>query len=86
MYVDDVLAISVAGPTATIANDKNLSIGGKTVCDQVVVTCDYFVGAIDYIRLEKVAAVPKSSSCPCVLHSDVRGADLHVLSCGVDRC
>ena len=58
MYVDGVLTMSLSGPTGTIANDKNLSIGGKSVCDQVVVTCDYFVGDIDYIRLEKGSGGP----------------------------
>ena len=58
MYVDGVLTLSLPGPTGTIANDKNLSIGGKTVCDQIVITCDYFVCDIDFIRLEKGSGGP----------------------------
>lgn len=40
------------GWTGRIANDWPLSIGGKTVCDQRVVGCDYFAGDIDYVAIE----------------------------------
>jgi hypothetical protein len=40
---------STIGP---IANTMPLSIGGKIACDQVRVTCDYFAGDIDWVRIE----------------------------------
>ncbi len=43
---------STIGP---IANTMPLSIGGKVTCDQVKVTCDYFAGDIDWIRIEASA-------------------------------
>jgi len=54
MYVDGVRHSKLAGKTGTIANTAPLSIGGKTKCDGgVKVTCDYFVGSIDFVRIEK---------------------------------
>lgn len=41
------------GPTGTISNKVPLTIAGKTNCDQVTVTCDYFSGEIDYVRIFK---------------------------------
>jgi hypothetical protein len=43
---------SLDGPTGDITNTVPLTIGGKLNCDQISVTCDYFVGEIDYIRIE----------------------------------
>jgi hypothetical protein len=40
---------STIGP---IGNTMPLSIGGKVACDQVKVTCDYFAGDIDWVRIE----------------------------------
>jgi hypothetical protein len=40
------------GPIGTIANSAPLSIGGKSQCDEVTVDCDYFVGDIDWVRIE----------------------------------
>jgi PKD repeat protein len=53
MYVDGVRTNRANGPTGTIDNNKELSIGGKGTCDGVTVTCDYFAGDIDYVRIEK---------------------------------
>ncbi|MBI5089943.1 MAG: PKD domain-containing protein [Actinobacteria bacterium] len=39
-------------------NNKNLSIAGKSSCDQIEVTCDYFVGDIDWVKIEKGTGVP----------------------------
>lgn len=41
------------GATGTINNSKNLSIGGKTNCNQDTVTCDYFSGEMDWIRITR---------------------------------
>lgn len=41
-----------AGVTiGNVANNNVMSIGGKANCDQVTVTCDYFTGHIDYVRI-----------------------------------
>jgi hypothetical protein len=40
------------GWTGSISNDRPLTIGGKLDCDQVTITCDYFSGDIDYVRIE----------------------------------
>ncbi|MGN9808038.1 PKD domain-containing protein [Micromonospora sp. BQ11] len=55
MYVDGVRTSRLTGPTGTIANNWQLSIGGKSSCDGVNVTCDYFAGDIDYVRILKGA-------------------------------
>lgn len=52
MYIDGVYVARNAGPTGTIANDWPLSIGGKFSCNPPNVTCDYFAGDIDYLRIE----------------------------------
>lgn len=57
LYIDGVRVARLAGSTGSISNIKNLSIAGKTDCDQIEVTCDYFVGDIDYVRIEKGSAV-----------------------------
>jgi hypothetical protein len=41
------------GPTGTISNTRPLTIGGKLDCDQIKVTCDYFAGEIDSVRIDK---------------------------------
>jgi hypothetical protein len=39
--------------TGSISNTWPVSIGGKPKCDAVTVQCDYFVGRLDYARIEK---------------------------------
>ncbi|NES28197.1 PKD domain-containing protein [Micromonospora terminaliae] len=58
MYVDGVRTSRLTGPTGTIANNWQLSIGGKSVCDGVKVTCDYFGGDIDYVKILKGSGGP----------------------------
>jgi hypothetical protein len=53
MRVDGVITGRNFNPTGTIANTKPLSIGGKLNCDQVTVTCDYFAGDIDYVKIQR---------------------------------
>lgn len=53
MSVDGGSMRWVAKTTGSIANTKPVTIGGKKDCDQVNVTCDYFAGDIDYIRIQK---------------------------------
>jgi hypothetical protein len=53
MYVDGVRHNRLVGGTGTIANTNELSIGGKSRCDQYSTTCDYFTGDIDFVRIDK---------------------------------
>lgn len=52
MTVDGAVEARKSGRTGRIANSWPVSIGGKTKCDQVKVGCDYYVGDLDWIRLE----------------------------------
>jgi hypothetical protein len=52
MTVDGVVVSRNLGPTGNINNTRPLSIAGKTNCDQITITCDYFPGDIDWIRIE----------------------------------
>lgn len=53
LYIDGAEVNRKVGATGNIANNVNLSIAGKSNCDQIETTCDYFVGDIDWIRIEK---------------------------------
>lgn len=52
MRVDGVMTNRRRGPTGTINNATELTIAGKKYCNQVNVTCDYFTGAIDFVRIQ----------------------------------
>jgi hypothetical protein len=52
LIIDGRIAARRAGWTGTIANTWPLSIGGKLSCDQIKVTCDYYPGDIDSVRIE----------------------------------
>ena len=51
MYVDGQRVGRKYGAVGNIDNSWPWVIGGKHKCDQIKVTCDYFTGHIDYIRL-----------------------------------
>jgi hypothetical protein len=53
MTIDGSRVRRAVGPTGKISNDRPISIGGKSNCDQKKVTCDYFSGDIDYVRIDK---------------------------------
>jgi hypothetical protein len=53
LYVDGAFIGRNRGTTGRIANTQLFSIGGKYNCDQVTVTCDYFGGDVDYVRIER---------------------------------
>ncbi|MGD9958239.1 PKD domain-containing protein [Nocardioides sp.] len=67
MYVDGVYRSRKLGSAGTIDNNIPMTIGGKINCDQITVTCDYFSGQIDYLKLTKAAnlapAAAYTSSC-----------------------
>ena len=52
MWVDGVFTGRNRNATGTIANTRPLSIAGKSNCDQIAITCDYFSGDIDYVKIE----------------------------------
>ncbi len=49
-------------PMGTIGNERPLSIGGKSNCNQMNITCDYFVGSIDWVEIRQGAAVPPTTT------------------------
>ncbi|HYX86613.1 MAG TPA: LamG-like jellyroll fold domain-containing protein [Gaiellales bacterium] len=51
LSIDGSVVATAKGSTATISNTRPLTIAGKLNCDQVTVTCDYFTGDIDYIKI-----------------------------------
>jgi hypothetical protein len=50
-WVDGVRVGVKRGSTGPIDNAKAFTVGGKLNCDQVTVTCDYFSGDVDFIRI-----------------------------------
>jgi hypothetical protein len=52
-YVDGVKQGTKTGPMGDVNNSLPLTIGGKPNCDQVKVTCDYFGGQVDYVKITK---------------------------------
>ena len=57
----DRVTMTIDGTTITrssrrfigpISNTTPLTLAGKGTCDQITVTCDYFVGDIDWVRIE----------------------------------
>lgn len=51
--VDGVQVAQKNNGVGTLDNKYPLAIGGKTNCDQSTVTCDYFSGDIDYLKIDK---------------------------------
>jgi Laminin G domain len=51
-----------AGQSGNISNNVPLTIGGKTNCDQVTVTCDFFNGDIDRVEIDAGASPPPTAS------------------------
>jgi hypothetical protein len=56
LYVDGVRVGRKNGFTGNLDNKKPWTIGGKHECDAVEVTCDYFAGEIDSVRMTKGAS------------------------------
>ena len=52
MLVDGNVTSRNRNATGTIANTRPMTIAGKGNCDQVAITCDYFSGDIDYVKIE----------------------------------
>jgi hypothetical protein len=64
LFVDGAQVVSRRTSMGNIANTQPLSIGGKSTCDQIKVTCDYFSGDIDYVRIEKTSSTTPPPTTP----------------------
>ncbi len=53
IWIDGVFHKRKNGWTGVIDNKKPLVIGGKIECDQITVTCDYYSGMIDWVRITR---------------------------------
>jgi Concanavalin A-like lectin/glucanases superfamily len=53
MYIDGVFHKRRNAASGVIDNTIPMTIGGKINCDQVVTTCDYFSGNIDYVKIAR---------------------------------
>jgi hypothetical protein len=53
MYVDGKRTGRSSHSTGNLDNSLPWTIGGKPNCDGTTVTCDYFAGDVDYLRLTK---------------------------------
>ena len=71
MYVDGVYRSKKAGTVGTIDNTFPMTVGGKIDCDQVDITCDYFTGQIDYLKITKgpnqAPSAAMTSNCPSLV-------------------
>ena len=52
MIIDGVVTGRNRNSTGTISNTRPVTIAGKGDCDQVEISCDYFSGGIDCVRIE----------------------------------
>jgi hypothetical protein len=52
MTVDGVRTVTTNGRAGTISNNVPMTIGGKLNCNQNTITCDYFAGGLDYVKIE----------------------------------
>jgi PKD repeat protein len=57
-FVDGVRVAVKNGSTGAINNNKPFTVGGKIPCDQITITCDYFVGDIDWVTIRTDAPPP----------------------------
>jgi Laminin G domain len=64
MTIDGVRTRKGIGPTGSISNTVPLTIAGKVNCDQATITCDYFVGEMDYIKIEIAPTGPPDVTPP----------------------
>jgi hypothetical protein len=53
VFVDGARSGARTATTGTLNNNKPWVVGGKQQCDARNVDCDYFAGAVDYLRLTK---------------------------------
>ncbi len=58
LYVDGEFRSRKNRETGVIDNSQQVTIGGKIICNQENVTCDYFSGDIDYVSISKGLSGP----------------------------
>jgi hypothetical protein len=51
LTIDGSVVDTAHGSTGNISNARPVTIGGKLNCNQTTVTCDYYTGDIDWVRL-----------------------------------
>jgi hypothetical protein len=66
IIVDGGVPRTNAGPSGRIENSTSLSIGGKQYCNPPTVGCDYFIGDLDYVRVERLDASTTDTTKPQV--------------------
>ncbi|MEO8476867.1 MAG: laminin G domain-containing protein [Actinomycetota bacterium] len=52
LTVDSRFTRTSSGRTGNISNPRPISIAGKSNCDQTHISCDYFTGDIDWVKIE----------------------------------
>lgn len=52
MTIDGTITRTTNGWSGNISNNVPLTIGGKLNCNQTTITCDYFTGNIDFVRID----------------------------------
>jgi hypothetical protein len=53
MTIDGTTTVQANGQSGNISNNVALTIAGKSNCNQDTVTCDYFTGDIDWVKIER---------------------------------
>jgi hypothetical protein len=61
MTIDGGTTIRRSARSGPISNTMPLTIGGKFSCDQKQITCDYFSGSIDWVKVTASSAPPPPS-------------------------
>jgi hypothetical protein len=51
LTIDGSVVGTAKGSTGNISNTRPVTIGGKLNCDQINTTCDYFTGALDWVKI-----------------------------------
>jgi Concanavalin A-like lectin/glucanases superfamily len=51
LTIDGTVVGTAKGSTGKISNTRPVTIGGKLNCDQIKTTCDYFTGALDWVKI-----------------------------------
>ena len=51
LTIDGKAAGTAKGNTGSISNTRPITIGGKLNCDQINTSCDYFTGALDWVKI-----------------------------------
>ncbi len=64
MTIDGTITHHGNGSTGSISNTVPLTIAGKVNCDQIEVTCDYFAGDIDFVKIEVSSNAPPDTVPP----------------------